>query len=155
MTQLRTLLIGTAMSALASTAVLAQTATQPAADLSGQAQAQGAAPAMVQANPAAPAAQGVQMPTPAPQNLTASGSTDPLVQKRNADAQANAEYRTQKKMSKAQLKEQQKAAKTEYKDQVSNARNNKKADKQAASNQLKADMAGDQAGNAASGEAQH
>lgn len=69
------------------------------------------------------------MPTPAQQDLAAPGPTDPLVQKRNADAQANAEYRQSKKVSKAQ-----------YKEQVSNAKMNRKADKQAASNQLKGDM---------------
>jgi HD-GYP domain-containing protein (c-di-GMP phosphodiesterase class II) len=146
MTQLRTLLIGTALTAMASTAAFAQTAAQPSADLSTQAQVQ-------QAPAAAPAAQGVQMPTPAPQNLAAPGSTDPLVQKRNADAQANAEYSEQKKMSKQQMKDQQKAAKATYKDQVSNAKLNKKADKAAASNELKAEMQGQPTGAAASGEA--
>ena len=51
MTQLRTLLIGTALTAMASTAAFAQTAAQPSADLSTQAQVQ-QAPA---AAPAAPA----------------------------------------------------------------------------------------------------
>ena len=80
MTQIRTLLIGTALTAFAATAAFAQT-VQPAAGMNGQVQvqAQGADVA-----PAAPAAQGVQPVTPAPTRLTASGSTDPLVQKRDA-----------------------------------------------------------------------
>jgi hypothetical protein len=151
MNQLRTLLIGTALTtAMASTAAFAQTTTQPSADMSAQAPAVGQ---MTQALAAAPAAQGVQMPAPAPQNLTAPGSTDPLVQKRNADAQANAEYRAQKKLSKEQMKAQQKAAKDSYKDQVRNAKTNQKADKAAASNELKAEMQGQPTGAAASGEA--
>ncbi len=151
MTQLRKLLIGSALTAVASTAAFAQTSAQPAADTSAQAQVQ--TQVQSQAPAQAPAAQGVQMPAPAPQNLTASGSTDPLVQKRNADAKANAEYRAQKKMSKEQLKEQQKAAKDTYNEQVRGAKVNRQADKAAASNELKADMQGQPTGAAASGEA--
>lgn len=135
MTQIRTLLIGTALTAFAATAAFAQTA-QPAAGISGQAQVQ------TQGAEVAPAAQGVQPPTPAPTHLTASGSTDPLVQKRDANAQANAEYKASKKASKAELKEQQKAAKSQYKEQVHNAKINQKADKQAANNEMKMDMQG-------------
>jgi hypothetical protein len=94
------------------------------------------------ADTAAPAAQGVQSVTPAPQRLTASGSTDPLVQKRDADAKANAEYSASKKASKAQLKEQQATAKQKYKEQVRDAKVNKKADKQTANNEMKMDMQG-------------
>jgi hypothetical protein len=85
MTQIRSLLIGTALTAFAATGAFAQTTAQPDA---GTASQQMTAPG---ADTAAPAAQGVQSVTPAPQRLTASGSTDPLVQKRDADAKANAE----------------------------------------------------------------
>lgn len=135
MTQIRTLLIGTAFTALASTAAFAQT-TQPAAGAEGQPQVQ------MQGNNAAPAAQGVQPVTPAPTRLTASGSTDPLVQKRDANAKANAEYRASKKASKAELKDQQKAAKLQYKEQVRDAKINQKADKQTANNEMKMNMQG-------------
>jgi len=65
-------------------------------------------------------------------------ASDPLVQKRNADAQANAEYRASKKASKAELKAADKEAKAQYKQEVRNAKINKKADKQAAKDDLNA-----------------
>jgi hypothetical protein len=136
MTQIRSLLIGTALTAFAATGAFAQTNAQPDAGGAGQ---QMAAPGV---DTAAPAAQGVQPPTPAPQRLTASGSTDPLVQKRDADAQANAQYRASKKASKAELKQQQAAAKLQYKQQVRDAKINKKADKQTADNDMKMNMQG-------------
>jgi hypothetical protein len=140
MTQIRSLLIGTALTAFAATGAFAQTNPQPGAGaMSQQQMAPGAVPG---ADNAAPAAQGVQPVTPAPQRLTASGSTDPLVQKRNADAKANAEYSAQKKASKDQLKAQQKAAKSQYKEQVRDAKINKKADKQTANNEMKMNMQG-------------
>lgn len=140
MSQIRSLLMGTALTAFAVTGAFAQTNAQPDAGAMGQQQmAPGAMPG---AGNAAPAAQGVQPVTPAPQRLTASGSTDPLVQKRTADAKANAEYSAQKKASKAQLKTQQKAAKTQYKEQVRDAKLNKKADKQTANNEMKMNMQG-------------
>ncbi|MGQ7936917.1 hypothetical protein [Paraburkholderia sp. D1E] len=135
MTQIRTLLIGTALTAFAATAAVAQTA-QPAAGMNGQAQVQ------TQGADVAPAAQGVQPVTPAPTRLTASGSTDPLVQKRDANAQANAEYKASKKASKAELAQQKKAAKSQYKEQVRDARINQKADKQTANNEMKMNMQG-------------
>ncbi|CAE6699145.1 hypothetical protein R69927_03356 [Paraburkholderia domus] len=135
MTQIRTFLIGTALTAFAATAAVAQTA-QPAAGMNGQAQVQ------MQGADVAPAAQGVQPVTPAPARLTASGSTDPLVQKRDANAQANAEYKASKKASKAELKQQQKAAKSQYNEQVHDAKINQKADKQAANNEMKMNMQG-------------
>ena len=136
MTQIRSLLIGTALSAFAATGAFAQTNAQPDAGTAGQPMM---APAADNATPAAPAAQGV---TPAPQRLTATGSTDPLVQKRDADAKANAEYSASKKSSKAEMKEQQAAAKQKYKQQVQDAKINKKADKQTANNEMKMDMQG-------------
>lgn len=136
MTQIRSLLIGTALTAFAATGAFAQTNAQPATGAMSQQQM---AP---RADNAAPAAQGVQPVTPAPQRLTAAGSTDPLVQKRNADAKANAEYSAQKKASKEQLKAQQKAAKSQYKEQVRDAKINKKADKQTANNEMKMNMQG-------------
>ncbi len=137
MTQIRSLLIGTALTAFAATGAFAQTTRNrmPAHGQASRCTAPGA-------DTAAPAAQGVQPVTPAPQRLTASGSTDPLVQKRDADAKANAEYSASKKASKAQLKEQQKAAKPQYKEQVRDAKINKKADKQTANNEMKMDMQG-------------
>ncbi|HEX7913406.1 MAG TPA: hypothetical protein VF534_35700 [Paraburkholderia sp.] len=144
MTPIRTLLIGTALTAFAATAALAQT-EQPATGMNGHAQVQ-----LQGAATAAPAAQGVQPVAPAPTQLAAPGSTDPLVQKRNADAKANAEYRASKKASKAELKAQQKAAKSQYKEQVGDAKINQKADKQAANNEMKIDMQG-QAGAQADG----
>ena len=136
MTQIRSLLIGTALTAFAATGAFAQTNAQPDAGGAGQ---QMAVPG---ADTAAPAAQGVQPPTPTPQRLTASGSTDPLVQKRDADAQANAEYSASKKASKAQLKQQQATARSQYKQQVRDAKINKKADKQTANNEMKTNMQG-------------
>ena len=90
----------------------------------------------------APAADAAQPVTPAPQNLVAPSSTDPLVQKRIANSEANAEYKASKKTSAADLKASNKAAKAQYKEQVRNAKINKKADKQAASNELKENMSG-------------
>ncbi|MGF6877162.1 hypothetical protein [Paraburkholderia sp. MM5477-R1] len=159
MTQIRSLLIGTALTAFAATAAVAQT-TQPAAGIGAQAQIQnqgaaGMAPPSaagaqrmqvppstqgMQQVPGAPAAQGVEAPPPA--RLTASGSTDPLVQKRDADAKANAEYRAARKSSKAELKAEQKAAKDQYKEQVRGAKLNQKADKQTANNEMKMNMEG-------------
>jgi hypothetical protein len=133
MTQIRSLLIGTALTAFAASGAFAQTNAQPDAGNAGQ---QMMAPA---ADNATPAAGGV---TPAPQRLTAPGSTDPLVQKRDADAKANAEYSASKKASKSQLKDQQAAAKSQYKQQVKDAKVNRKADKQTANNQMKTDMQG-------------
>jgi hypothetical protein len=127
MTQIRSLLIGTALTAavtaLASSGAFAQTNGQPDNGNAGQ-------------QMMAPAAAGV---TPAPQRLTAPGSTDPLVQKRDADAKANAEY-----SAKDQLKQQKAAAKSQYKQQVKDAKINQKADKQTANNQMKMDMQGGQ-----------
>jgi hypothetical protein len=133
MTQIRSLLLGTALTAFAATAAVAQTA-QPAAGAGDQPQAQ--------LQQGTDAAQGMQPATPAPTRLTASGSTDPLVQKRDANAKANAEYRASKKASKAELSDQQKAAKAQYKEQVRDAKINKKADKQAANNEMKMNMEG-------------
>jgi hypothetical protein len=81
MTQLRSLLIGSSFAAFATTAAVAQTSMPAPAMQPGQA-AQHMAP------PTAPAAQGVQMPAPAPQAQSQQtlAPPDPLVQKRNADA---------------------------------------------------------------------
>jgi len=136
MIPLRTLLIGGSLAALATTAAVAQTSTQPSTQapasrpqLARNGQMAPAAGASSVAPPSAPAAHGVQMPAPTQQTLTAPTSPDPLVQKRNADAQANAEYRSAKQASKAQ-----------YRQQVDNAKVNRQADQQAARNQLKTDM---------------
>jgi len=159
MTQIRTLLIGTAMTAFAATAAVAQTSQpvqpiQPAAGVNTQAQLQAQTPGADVA-PAAPAAQGVQPVTPPPTRLTAPGSADPLVQKREANAKASAEYRASKKASKAELKQQQKAAKSEYTEQVRDAKINMKADKQAASNEMKMNMQGQAGAQTDGGEVKH
>jgi len=128
MTQICKLLIGTALTTLTATAAFAQTAAPAAGSLNP---------------PAAPAAAGVDTPretpdvaglrttAPAPQNLTAPGPTDPLAQKRDADAQANAEYRQQKK-----------SAKSAYKGHVKEAKKLRKSDRQAANDQMKEQMQG-------------
>jgi hypothetical protein len=119
MTRARILMIGSAIAAFTATGAFAQT-MQPA-------QPQAMQP--MQPTQAAPV-------TPPPQNLTAGAPTDPLVQKRNADAQANAEYRASKKASKAALKAENQQAKAQYKEQVRNAKVNRKADKDAAKAEL-------------------
>jgi phage-related minor tail protein len=83
-------------------------------------------------------AQAQQPMTPPQQNLVAPSSNDPLVQRRNANAQANAEYRASKKASKAELKAQSQQAKAQYKEEVQNAKINRKADKDAAKAELNA-----------------
>lgn len=103
---IRSLLLATTLSA-ASVAAFAQTAAQPTDGTP--------APVLTQA--------------PAPQPLTAPGSNDPLVQKRNANAQANAEYRQAKK-----------TAKSQYKAKVQDAQINRKADRQANDYEMKEQM---------------
>jgi hypothetical protein len=122
MNRIQNLLLGTAFVA-ATTSAFAQTAqpVAPGADTSAQMSAPGVQPA-----------------TPPQQNLVAPGSTDPLVQKRVATAQANAEYRASKKASKQELKAANKDAKEQYKEQVRNAKINQKADKQTAKDELNA-----------------
>lgn len=121
MSQARKMLLGTAFVAMGlSASAFAQTAQPAAVDATGQISAQ-----------AAPAA-------PAPQNLVAPAPTDPLVQKRNANAQASAEYKASKKASKQEMKATTKEAKAQYKEQVRNAKINKKADNQTANDDLKA-----------------
>lgn len=73
-----------------------------------------------------------------PQNLVAPAPTDPLVERRNANAKANAEYSASKKASKAELKAQTEQAKAQYKEEVKNAKINRKADKDAAKAELNA-----------------
>lgn len=113
MTQLRKLLTGTALTAFAALFVHA-------------ALAQGTPPPGMEAPSQAPAAAGVAQPAPAPQNLSAPAPTDPLVQKRNANAEANAEYRAAKKQAKSQ-----------YKSRVQDAKINRKADRQDADYEMK------------------
>ncbi|WP_028226855.1 hypothetical protein [Paraburkholderia ferrariae] len=120
MTQIRKLLTGAALTVFA--AAFAHGALAQGADPGAQMPSQ------------APAAAGVAQPAPAPQNLTAPGPTDPLVQKRNADAQANTEYRQAKK-----------EAKSQYKAQVKDAKINRKADRQAADYEMKSQMQGQSA----------
>ncbi|TDV16152.1 hypothetical protein [Paraburkholderia caballeronis] len=115
MIQIRKLLTGTALS-MFTAAAFAQTAAPAAAGVD---------------TPQAAPGVGLQGATPAPQNLTAPSPTDPLVQKRNADAQASADYHQSKK-----------AAKSQYKDHVKDAKTNRKADRQAANEEMKEQMQG-------------
>ncbi|MBN3855519.1 MULTISPECIES: hypothetical protein [unclassified Paraburkholderia] len=137
MTQIRKLLTGTA---LATAAIFAQGAfAQTEAPSAAPTLAPGAAPSQ------APAAAGVAQPAPAPQNLTAPQSTDPLVQKRDANAKASAEYRSAKKSANAEYKDAKKQAKTQYKSQVKDAKINRKADRQANDSEMKDQMNGQSA----------
>jgi hypothetical protein len=118
MSQVKKLLLGTAFVAMGlSGSAFAQIAQPSAADAAGQMSAQTAPPL---------------------QNMVAPAPTDPLVVKRNANAQANAEYKASKKASKEELNATNKAAKAQYKEQVRNAKINKKADRQTANDDLKA-----------------
>lgn len=65
-------------------------------------------------------------------------STDPFVVRRNADAEANAEYRASKQLSKRAQRAAVSEANSRYKEEVANARINRKADRDAANNALKA-----------------
>jgi hypothetical protein len=76
------------------------------------------------------------VPTPAQRPVT-QAPTDPFVQRRNANAQAAAEYRASKKASKQQMQATVEEAKARYKEEVANAKINRKADKDAAMNELK------------------
>ncbi|HEY1607798.1 MAG TPA: hypothetical protein VGG24_00890 [Paraburkholderia sp.] len=135
MNQIHKLLIGTALSTL-TVAAFAQTP--------GGMQAPQSQPGVGMQSPqGAPAAAGVDTPRqtpdiaglrgepPAPRNLTAPGPTDPLVQKRNEDVRANAQYRQDKK-----------SAKTSYKSQVKSAKTLRKTDREAANDQMKEQMHG-------------
>jgi hypothetical protein len=123
MSHVKKMLLGTAFVAMGlSASAFAQTAQPSAADAAGQMSAQ-----------AAPAAQSA----PPPQNMVAPAPTDPFVVKRNANAQASAEYKASKKASRQELKATSKEAKAQYKEQVRNAKINKKADNQTANDDLK------------------
>ncbi|SAL17668.1 hypothetical protein AWB68_00516 [Caballeronia choica] len=76
--------------------------------------------------------------TPAQGQPVAQVPTDPFVQRRNANAQANAEYRASKKTSKQQMEAVVDDAKALYDEEVANAKINRKADRNAAMNELKA-----------------
>lgn len=79
-----------------------------------------------------------QSRTPEQHRIVAPASTDPFVARRNANAQANAEYRAAKKVSKSERRASVNEADAQYKEEVGNARINRKADRDAASNALKA-----------------
>ena len=79
-----------------------------------------------------------QSQAPAEHRIVAPASTDPLVTRRNANAQANAEYRASKKALKNERRASVKDADAQYKEEVGNARINRKADRDAANNALKA-----------------
>lgn len=84
---------------------------------------------------AQPKAPGV---VPGEQRIVAPASTDPFVVRRNANAQANAEYRASKQMSKRDKRAAVADAQAHYTEEVTNARINRKADRDAANNTLKA-----------------
>jgi hypothetical protein len=111
MTQIRKLLIGTALTTL-SAAAFAQTP--------------------------APAAAGVDMPRVTPdiaglrdEPPATQGPTDPLAQKRDADARAKADYQQDRK-----------SARSAYKSRVKSAKTQRKASRDAANERMKADMHG-------------
>jgi len=66
-------------------------------------------------------------------------TTDPLIQKREDNAQANAQYKTHKKIYKQQYKE----SKDEYKQRLAGAKLDQKQFKQDATKQEKASLSGD------------
>ncbi|SAK93842.1 hypothetical protein [Caballeronia ptereochthonis] len=70
--------------------------------------------------------------------IVAPATTDPLVTRRNATAQANAEYRASRQLSKDERRAAVAEANARYKEEVANARINRKADHAAASIALKA-----------------
>ncbi|SAK88441.1 hypothetical protein AWB79_06299 [Caballeronia hypogeia] len=136
MTRARILLIGSAIATFAASGAYAQTTAQPQPMQPQTMQPMQAAPGA--AAPGQMPVQAQQPVTPAQQNLVAPAPTDPLVQRRNANAQANAEYKASKKASKAELAAQSKQAKAQYKEEVKNAKVNRKADKDAAKAELNA-----------------
>lgn len=149
MTQIRKLITGTALisAAVFAQGAFAQTTSTPAAGQAPAMMAQtapGNAPAMApSAAPSqAPAAAGIAQPAPAPQNLTAPQSPDPLVQKRNANAQASAEYKSAKKSANTDYKDAKKQAKSQYKSSVKDAKINRKADRQTNNAEMKDQMNG-------------
>jgi len=130
MTPIRHLLIGTAMTTLCA-AAFAQTPA-PATGSPGQQPAPAAAG--IDTPRQTPDIAGLRDEPPAPgssHRLTAPGPTDPLVQKRDADARANAEYRQDKK-----------AARSHYKSRVKSAKKSRKVDRKAANEQMKEQMQG-------------
>jgi hypothetical protein len=168
MTQIRKLFTATAAFATVATAAvfaqgaMAQTAAQGAAQAGGEApsmapaaaaaMAPGAAPGQAagqmsaqmggQMGGQAPSAAGVAQPAPAAQSMTAPQAVDPLVQKRNANAAANAEYRSAKKSAGAEYSDAKKQAKSQYKSQVKDAKIIHKADRQANDSEMKDQMNG-------------
>lgn len=119
MTQIRKLLIGTALTTLTA-AAFAQTPAPAAAGVDTPHQTPDIAG--LRDEPAAPHE---------PQHLTTPGPNDPLAQKRDADARASAAYKQDKK-----------AARSDYKSHVKSAKTQRKADRQAANDQMKEEMHG-------------
>ncbi|WP_250536117.1 hypothetical protein [Caballeronia sp. AZ10_KS36] len=72
------------------------------------------------------------------QRIVAPVNPDPLVVKRNAAAQADAEYRARKQAAARERRAAHAEAKARYKEELANARINRKGDRDAASNALKA-----------------
>jgi len=133
MTHIRKLLIGAALTTFTA-AAFAQSGTLNPPSSAG---ATG-----VEAPTQTPDVAGLRGTGPAPQPLTAPGPTDPLVQKRDEDARANADYRADAKSARSAYKGQVKHAKTDYKSQVKSARAQRKADRRAANDQMREQMQG-------------
>ncbi len=72
------------------------------------------------------------------QRIVTPGKADPFVARRNANAQANADYHASKQSSKRERRTAIAEANAHYKEEVDNARINRKADRDAANNALKA-----------------
>ncbi|MFM0326549.1 hypothetical protein [Caballeronia glebae] len=72
------------------------------------------------------------------QRIVTPENADPFVARRNANAQANAEYRASRQSSKREQRAAVAEANARYKEEVANARINRKADRDAANNALKA-----------------
>jgi hypothetical protein len=72
------------------------------------------------------------------QRIVTPETADPFVARRNANAQANAEYRVSRQSSKREQRAAVAEANARYKEEIANARINRKADRDAANNALKA-----------------
>ena len=125
MTPIHKLLIGTALTTLTA-AAFAQTPAPDAGSMNSRPPS--GAPDMSHQTPDVA---GLRDEPPAPQRLTATRPNDPLVQKRDEDTRANAQYRQDKK-----------SAKSAYKRQVKSAKTQRKSDRQAANDQMKEEMHG-------------
>lgn len=135
--QIRRIMLGSTLAAAAA-AAFAQTSAQdigraPEAAIGAAAHGNAAMSAGVSgtANRGAGTGAGASLEPGASQRVVAPGPVDPLVQKRDADAAANAEYRDNKK-----------ALKQEYQSQLKAVKQQRKAAKREATDALKAQTGG-------------